>query len=59
MMKKNIRRWLALIILIGLFSALAPLMKLLLVAPLTTLLLSDYDDFSLKERLKHENIQRV
>lgn len=52
MMKKNIRRWLALIILIGLFSGLAPLMKLLLVAPLTTLLLSDYDDFRLYEQLK-------
>lgn len=54
MMKKNIRRWLALIILIGLFSALEPIMKLLLVAPLTTLLLSDYDDFKLNERLTNE-----
>lgn len=52
MMLKRTRRLVALIALIGLFSALAPLMKLLLVAPLTTLLLSDYDDFKLYEQLK-------
>lgn len=54
-MKKRTRRLVVLVVLIGLFSSLAPLTKLLFAAPLTVLLLSDYDDFRLYEQLKKES----
>lgn len=54
MLKKQTRRWIGLVVVVGLFSALAPLMKMLVVLPSLTLLLSDWDDFSLEEQLKKE-----
>lgn len=46
-MKKKIRRFLLLIILITVFSGLEPIVKLLIGLPTLQLLIMDYSDFTL------------
>ncbi|MHC5269667.1 hypothetical protein ACYSNO_10845 [Enterococcus sp. LJL98] len=55
-MKKKTRRFLLLVILITVFSAFSPLVKLLICLPMLILLLVEWDAFTLENNRKIEGV---